>query len=276
MNLRDFLPHKLRHFYTKLRWFSQNYSQIAFNSRLIPANFQEPVIPTHYHGPLTYDTDGLTTSNNADFIEEPRFKKAYEAALLTHPWDGFTLQWRVYIVCWFADMVKNLEGDFVECGVNTGAYARAVIEYINFDFLNKTFYLFDTFEGLADELVTEEERVAGIDYYMGNHYKDVYQQVLGTFIPFKTQIIKGTVPESLTKFTGDKICFLSIDMNVVKPEIEAANYFWNRLVIGGVMILDDYGFPMHIHQKLAFDKFASEHSQQILCLPTGQGIIIKQ
>jgi hypothetical protein len=61
----------------------------------------------------------------------------------------------------------------------------------------------------------------------------------------------------------------------LSPKIAAAEYFWSRIVSGGVIILDDYGFPHHINQKLAFDQFAKERNVQILCLPTGQGIIFK-
>jgi hypothetical protein len=64
-------------------------------------------------------------------------------------------------------------------------------------------------------------------------------------------------------------------MNVKEPEIAAANYFWEKVVKGGVVILDDYGFPKHIEQKLAFDQFAKEKGVEILSLPTGQGIIFK-
>lgn len=267
MNIKKIFPSNFITFYSKFRWFISNYTQIQFNSK-----FQ----PSHYHGPITYDTDGLTTSNNADFINDPKFNNAYEAAKATNPWTGFTLQWRVYVICWFAEFVKDLEGDYVECGVNTGAYARAAVDYINFNTLDKTFFLFDTFEGLADDFVSEEEKNVGITYYMGNHYKDVYADVSETFSKFKTKIIKGRVPDTLVEFDGKKVCFLSIDMNVVAPEIAAANFFWDKLTLGGVMILDDYGFPMHIHQKLAFDDFAKIKGQQILSLPTGQGIIIKR
>jgi hypothetical protein len=87
-------------------------------------------ISNHFSGPIVYDTDGLTTSNNCDFIKESKFANAYQAAVNTNPWPGFTLQWRVYIVCWFAHHVKDLEGDFVECGVNTGAYSRAILNIL--------------------------------------------------------------------------------------------------------------------------------------------------
>ncbi len=83
------------------------------------------------------------------------------------------------------------------------------------------------------------------------------------------------VPDTLPQCTTDKICYLSIDMNVAEPEIAAANFFWDKIVSGGVIILDDYGFPQHKAQKIAFDKFAKERGVNILCLPTAQGIIFK-
>ena len=42
-----------------------------------------------------------------------------------------------------------------------------------------------------------------------------------------------------------------------------------------IILMDDYGLPIHIHQKLAFDKFAASVDHEILCLPTGQGLLIK-
>lgn len=263
--------HKIQRQIKKIKWFLNNHRKIhEFEGAL-------KMIPraNHYLGPISYDTDCLTTSNNCDFIKEPRFAKAYQAAVDTNPWKGFTLQWRVYIVCWFANMVKDLEGDFVECGVNTGAYSRAVIDYIDFQKLSKTFYLLDTYEGLIPSMITEAEKKVGIEEYL-THYKDVYEQVVKTFAPFNAKIIKGIVPETLPQCKAEKICYLSIDMNCVEPEIAAANYFWDKIVTGGVMILDDYGFSLHIEQKKAFDKFAIEKGQSILSLPTGQGIIIKK
>lgn len=263
---------KIKRQLDKLRWFLKNHKKI--NS--IENRLKVKPMSHHYLGPITYDTDSLTTSNNCDFIKEPRFAKAYQAAADTKPWEGFTLQWRTYIVCWFAEMVKDLEGDFVECGVNTGAYSRAIIDYIDFQKTGKLFYLLDTYEGLVPSMITEAEKKAGIGVYLKDHYENVYDQVIKTFAPFNTKIIKGVVPDTLNQCNPDKICYLSIDMNCVEPEIEAANYFWDKLVIGGVVILDDYGFPLHIEQKKAFDVFAKEHNQTILCLPTGQGIIIKK
>lgn len=249
----------------RIRWILRNYRFLNKDTRLLSK---------HFLGSITYDTDSLCTSNNCDFIKDEKFARAYKTALDTNPWDGFTLQWRTYIVCWFANHVKALEGDFIECGVNTGAYSRAVIEYIDFDKYDKTFYLFDTFNGLAEELVTEREMEVGINDYFGT-YKDVYTQVVKTFKYFNVKIIRGVVPNTLNECNAKKIAYLSIDMNCVLPEIAAADYFWPKIVSGGVIILDDYGFSKHINQKVAFDQFAKNKGVQILSLPTGQGIIIK-
>lgn len=258
----------IRNNIARIKWFLKNRSNINTNSQLLPQWFG----PDH---PITYNTDGLATCNNSDFMQTPRFVKAYAAAVATNPWQGFTLQWRVYICCYFASLVKKLEGDFVECGVNTGAYSRAVIDYIDFGSLNKKFYLLDTFEGFPDEQISEEEKMAGVGMYGGDHYKNVYQQVVESFKNFNVKVIKGRVPATLHECDTSKIAYLSIDMNAVAPEIAAAEYFWDKIVPGGVILLDDYGFPMHINQKIAFDIFAVEKNIEILSLPTGQGIIIK-
>jgi hypothetical protein len=135
--------------YRKIKWFSQNYKEISYGKKLVPAT-ATVVIDGYFNGSITYATDNLVTSNNCDFIRDPRFIKAYAAAAATNPWPGFTLQWRIYIVCWLADYVSRLDGDFVECGVNTGAYARAIIDYIDFNSRSKIFYLLDTFAGLVN------------------------------------------------------------------------------------------------------------------------------
>ena len=256
---------KIGNLFWKLSWFTRNYGKIGPKVLLIPDKFQ---------GPLTFISDGVATSNNSDYLDEPRFKKAYRLAEETSPWKGFEMQWRTYVVCTLANSVKRLPGDFVECGVNTGAYSRALIEYIDFQKTGKTFYLLDTYQGLVPEQITDEEKAAGVGDYLDT-YTNVYEQVVKTFSPFNTRIIRGAVPDTLPQCDTEKICYLSIDMNVAAPEIAAANYFWDKVVSGGVVILDDYGFPAHIEQKKAFDSFAREKGVDILYIPTGQGIIFK-
>ncbi len=267
--MKKYIPIFIKVHARRWQWFLKNYGRLGKDTQIINHS--------HFGGPITYDMDSLATSNNSDFVRDPRFVRAFAAALDAKRGVNFDLKWRTYVVCWLADHVKTLEGDFVECGVDTGAFSRAVIEYTDFRKLNKTFYLMDTWEGLVPGLVTEEELKAGVDKYMKIYnVKDMYDWVQKSFKDYNVKIIKGMIPDTLSQCTADKICYLSIDMNCVAPEIAAAEYFWDKIVPGGVVILDDYGFPDHIAQKKAFDEFASRKNISILSLPTGQGIIFKK
>jgi len=47
-------------------------------------------------------------------------------------------------------------------------------------------------------------------------------------------------------------------MNCTMLEIAAAEYFWPRMCVGGVVILDDYGNTLHCEQQQTFDHFARD------------------
>lgn len=226
-------------------------------------------------GKLAYAEDCLYTTVNADFLKDPKFVKAYGLAkgLMQDSWDDYDFRWRAFILCWSASQVKNLEGDFVECGVNTGMHTRMIIDYIDFDQMNKKYYLLDTFSGMDPDYSSEEEMIRSQN--MG-YTKDIYESVKSTFKDFhNVELIKGAIPETLKDVHSGKIAFLSIDMNCVAPEIAAMEFFWEKVVTGGIILLDDHGFPGHDNQRNAHNDFAKRHNTIILPLPTGQGMIIK-
>lgn len=229
---------------------------------------------------ITYSNDLLYTFHNADFLKDPLFVESYELGKNT---DGGTLlkdydiQWRIHVLCWAAKHAMHLEGDFVDCGVNTGIFARAVINYSNFELSNKKYFLLDTFNGLDKKYSSENElkRNSLLGYEKENSDL-LFDQVTDTFKDFNVKIIRGSVPETLQYVDSHKISYLSIDMNCVAPEVAALEFFWDRMVSGGIIVLDDYGYAnMHNEQKEAQDKFAISKGVQILSLPTCQGIIIK-
>jgi hypothetical protein len=121
-------------------------------------------------GPLTYNQDGLATIINCDFLNDPRFQEAYRLGEQTGSWKGARIHWRVHVLCWAADKASRLEDDFVECGVNRGGFSRAVIDFVDFPRLGKTFYLLDTFRGLEDKLVPGAVMVLD-DYGWEAHYE---------------------------------------------------------------------------------------------------------
>jgi O-methyltransferase len=219
-----------------------------------------------------YNRDGLTTIHNADFEKDPLFARAYQKGKATGSWGSCDIQWRAFVACWAAEHAIRLEGDFVECGVNKGGLAMSVIEFTDFSSHNdKKFYLLDTYEGLVEKLLTPAELAMGI---RGGGFEECYDQVCATFSPIKNAVvIQGPVPDTLPQVPSTKVAFLSIDMNCLVPEIAAAEYFWEKMPSGAVIVLDDYGWEGHMQQKLAFDEFSKERGVRVLSLPTGQGLI---
>jgi hypothetical protein len=223
---------------------------------------------------VQYGTDHLYTYVRADFREEPRFAAAYRVAeqygKSLMPPGG--MQWRVFTLCWAADLVKHLPGDFVACGVYTGFCDRAVMEYVDFQKLGKTYVLMDTFEGLDPRYSTPDELAKQTRYKTA---PSTYDTVRETFRDFPVRIVKGSIPDTLPEAGSEAVCFLSIDMNTAAPERAALEFFWPRLVPGGVVVFDDYGFGGHEAQKATHDEFARRQGLTIFALPTGQGLLFK-
>lgn len=227
-----------------------------------------------------YDQDGLWTVNNHDFMSEPSFRKAYARGCLATSSD-YTWHWRVHIGLWAALTASKLAGDFVECGVNRGFLSSAIMDFLDWDSLNRTFYLLDTFEGLDFRYVSEEDFKYGarerntIMLESGFYVRSV-ESVKANFSQWKnTRIIQGTIPETLNQVETQNVAFLHLDMNCSPPEIAAIDFFWNRLLPGAIVLLDDYAFIGHKPQKSAMDAFVQAKNISIASLPTGQGLFIK-
>ena len=53
------------------------------------------------------------------------------------------------------------------------------------------------------------------------------------------------------------------------------NVLWNKIVKGGIILLDDYCYSGYPDTKRTWDKFSLKKKISIIALPTGQGLIIK-
>jgi hypothetical protein len=217
------------------------------------------------------------------FQSDPVFMAAYRRGIHSgHKFAGsntenmdIRIEWSVHVACWAAWHARHLAGDFVECGVNTGILSLAICDFIDFNRIDKDFFLFDTFCGIPESQMSDSER----DERLADNakfYDDCYEVVRVNFAPYaRARLVRGIVPDSLTSVAIDRVCYLSLDMNIAKPEIEALEFFWDRLSPGAPVLLDDFGFTKYQAQKQAMDSFAQRHGLRILHLPTGQGLLIK-
>jgi O-methyltransferase len=247
---------------------------VTINRGTPPPTLTPPPTPSGYSG------DGISVQwRILDALTGPRFKAAYAAGIQTpHNIGGggdLHIHWRVYTCIWAAQQGLHLAGDFVECGVNTGIFSRAICEYLDFANVKKTFYLFDTFQGIPEGQALPEER----EHVRSNNattYRECYEETVKTFEPFpNVRLVRGTVPQTLSTVPIDRVAYLSIDMNLVHPEIAALEFFWDRLVPGALVVLDDYAFEAHRPQHEAIDAFAAKRNVAVYTSPTGQGLIVR-
>ena len=114
--------------------------------------------------------------------------------------------WRLHTLVWAARSALDLPGDFVECGVYMGYSARVVADVLDFERRGKSFYLYDTFEGLAEKYSTEAERA------MAPHatfaHPDLHHAVEAWFSRYpNVHVIKGVVPDILGQRSPEAIAF---------------------------------------------------------------------
>ena len=223
---------------------------------------------------IQYNADGIITIHTTNFKTKKDFINAYDTTRLS---TGLTedIKWRTHTALWVAEQSSKLEGDFVECGVNKGFLSKAIVTYLDFNKLNKTFYLLDTFEGVELKQFTEKELKTGNPQQW--KYGNTFEFIKESFKDYnKVKIIKGVIPDTLNKVDSKQIAYLSIDMNCAYPEIKTIEFFWSKMVKGGMILLDDYAYDINsLEQCYAFNEFANKHNIKILTLATGQGLIIK-
>ena len=182
--------------------------------------------------------------------------------------------WRLHTLVWAARSAAAPPGDFVECGVYIGLSAWVVADALEFETLDKTFFLYDTFAGLAEDYSDKNER-AQSDY---EDSEDVlYESVKKRFSRWpNVKVIRGVVPVILEDVCPDRIGFLHIDLNAAKAEIGALDVLFDKVVSGGFVVLDDYGTKRGSRQHEAENAWIKERGYESLEMPTGQGLIVKR
>lgn len=232
--------------------------------------------------PDVYSNDALICFNSYAFMDDPAFQRAYQrGARALGDMDWYQWHWRVHVGLWAARNASQIEGDFVECGVSYGFLSSAVMEYLDWDHLGKTFYLLDTFAGLDPRFITAEERDSGAleksqELVRNGMYGSSVDSVRANFSEWRNQrIVVGAVPETLEQVDSAAVAFLHLDMNCAPPEVSALRHFWPRLSPGAFVLLDDYANRGRDEQRIAMDEVAGELGVSVCTLPTGQGLLIK-
>lgn len=214
----------------------------------------------------TYSKDGFATTHHVEFLNDAKFNESFNKSFIGIPNDLQpmlrNIDWRAHICTWAAQRALALkEGDFIECGVWYGVLSKMICEYTDFPKSNRKFYLVDVW--------------GGIDLHENWYFDDIYQVVSERFEMYdNVELIRGFIPHILTSLTTSKISYLSIDMNGSLAERSALEYFYEKIVPGGVIYFDDYGWGFPELRKTV-NEFFSDKPEKILHFPAGVSIVIK-
>ncbi|MES2324963.1 MAG: TylF/MycF/NovP-related O-methyltransferase [Pseudomonadota bacterium] len=216
--------------------------------------------------PGTYLGDNLFTwgKGNSPF-EDKAFVKAWESNVQNDA--DRAIAWRRYILACSAYHCAQLEGDFVECGVYRGTGIKTIIDYFGKDEFTKTYWGYDTF----DYNPVEGHSFSGQE-------DGLYDEICRRFAGYdQVKLVKGLLPASLVDNSPAKIAFLHVDMNSAEYEVAVLEVLFDRLVPGGMLILDDYEWAgIYREQKMAEDAFFEKRKYRVFPLPTGQGLVLKR
>lgn len=191
------------------------------------------------------------------------------------------LKWRHYIVYWSAMHAMRNAGagvkNFAEMGVCDGLTAWfASRAQRDSDSLTGKFFLYDAWEGMRADLLTRTESSSTGSYaYLDieNTRRNLALSGADNFFIYN----KGYVPESFsTSLNPDTLAWLHIDLNSALPTIASLDFFWDRLLPGGVILLDDFAWPGYEETQAKVEEWCVGKRQNIMHHPTGQALIFKQ
>jgi len=127
--------------------------------------------------------------------------------------------------------VEDLEGDMAELGCYKGGSA-AVISSVN---PNKTLHIFDTFQGIP------EDDVYKVGHKRGDFAADI-ASVRKYLELYNVRLYPGVFPDTAPKDDDRRYCFVHIDADIYSSTKAGLSYFLPRMIEGGVVVLDDYGW----------------------------------
>lgn len=126
----------------------------------------------------------------------------------------------------------DIPGAAAELGVYKGFFARC----INLLLPERQLYLFDSFQGFAEDTCTSES-------FQAAHRNTAVDKVL-SIMPHSGNITvkPGFFPDSLGGLE-ERFCLVSLDVDFYQTTLDGLRYFWPRLEKGGYLLLHDWGSP---------------------------------
>jgi O-methyltransferase len=223
-----------------------------------------------------------------DFETDETFKSIYrrgiKASGSTH--DPEVVHQRLYNTVQFLRHTLDLEGDVAECGVFRGLGSYIFCNYLalaNPDFIGQGYHVFDSFEGLSqpseqDVISKQEYGAVGTHFQAAGAFHGQLETVKAALRDYPLiQYHAGWIPESFAEVPERSYKFVHVDLDLYEPIKGALEYFYPRMVPGGVIVIDEYAIPRWPGARTAADEFCQKnHLVSPVSLTTGNGVLIKK
>jgi len=217
-------------------------------------------------------------------ICSPEHYDVYQSELIYCPWQSDAIFSAYFSVirnytlasslrCWniysLVRQCASLDGEIWECGVYKGGTAL-LMKLLRDDFMkNSRICLFDSFEGMPETHVFRDVHKAG-------DFADTSLESVKRLVGIEgVAYHAGFIPSTFEGLNSDAIAFAHIDLDLYDAILESCKFIYPRLVKGGVMVFDDYGFPSCPGARIAVDEFFLEKAEFPLVMPSGQCVVMK-
>lgn len=260
----------------KLRSFMLRFRDIFFP---IKPEFSGWGMKVNHEPPWIHDSDSIFNKTSSKIKKNFQFGTLHSTGIDVHNID--TLLWRHWIVSYATrhamTFCKTEEYNFVECGVGDGLSSYYTLQEIfgNSDIFTKAhLHLYDSWGPMQEDGLLESESSS-----LGRYSELELDVTKKNLKEFEKIIIyhKGYIPEIFNKEpkSPTSIVYMHIDLNSTPPTIGALEHFFSKLVSGGIILFDDYGWKNHKDTKNAVDDFFKNKSGILMPLPTAQAIFFK-
>ena len=154
-----------------------------------------------------------------------------------------------------AQEANKLEGDVAEIGVYKGGTAKLLAMSCS----DKLVHLFDTFQGMP------AKDDPSIDLHKEGDFNDTSLEVVqGALSECKnTKFYQGMFPETVDDTVSEKFSLVHSDVDLYQCNIDVLEYFYPKMVKGGIMVFDDYEWEGCPGIRKSLEEFLNDKPEQI-------------
>ncbi len=186
-------------------------------------------------------TDGVhepisVKASYAPWLSDHSFNNVYEII------KNYTLvsKYRCYELWQLVEESVKLKGALIEIGTWRGGSGALIAKKARLSDIKDTVYLCDTFKGVVKAGKRDSS-------YKGGEHSDasreMVEEVINKLKLDNTEILVGIFPEKTSNLVTDKTFrFCHIDVDVYQSAKDIMEWLWPKLVVGGIVVFDDYGF----------------------------------